>query len=144
VVLVLVHPPADHPARAPPARHPAPARRRPRPAHPRQVQRARRLHIYRALFGLLHGHVLNELQELIDNADETDDLLRLGLHRLPIGELPLLRSLATVLASYDGAAELERGFGILLAGLTTTLPLPGGDYPRPARAHQPGPASGSQ
>jgi AcrR family transcriptional regulator len=25
------------------------------------------LHIYRALFGFLHGHVLNELQELIEN-----------------------------------------------------------------------------
>jgi AcrR family transcriptional regulator len=79
------------------------------------------LHIYRALFGFLHGHVLNELQELIDNPDETDDLLRLGLHRLPITEFPLLRSLAPVLASYDGAAELERGLDILLTGLTTTL-----------------------
>jgi len=34
---------------------------------------------------------------------------------------PLLRSLASVLASYDGAAELERGLDILLTGLTTTL-----------------------
>ncbi|MDX6334939.1 MAG: hypothetical protein QOG05_2279 [Streptosporangiaceae bacterium] len=79
------------------------------------------LHIYRALFGFLHGHVLNELQELVDNPDETDDLLRLGLHRLPIGEFPLLRSLAPVLAAYDGAAELERGLDILLTGLATTL-----------------------
>src|SRR5580700_10377816 len=82
------------------------------------------LHIYRALFGFLHGHVLNELQELVDNPDETDDLLRLGLHRLPIGEFPLLRSLAPVLASYDGAAELERGLDILLAGLIATLTPP--------------------
>ena len=80
------------------------------------------LHIYRALFGFLHGHVLNELQELVENPDETDDLLRLGLHRLPIGEFPLLRSLAPVLASYDGAIELERGLDILLAGLTTLTP----------------------
>jgi AcrR family transcriptional regulator len=79
------------------------------------------LHIYRALFGFLHGHVLNELQEVVDNPDETDDLLRLGLHRLPITEFPLLRSLASVLASYDGAAELERGLDILLTGLTATL-----------------------
>jgi len=79
------------------------------------------LHIYRALFGFLHGHILNELQELVDNPDETDDLLRLGLYRLPIGEFPLLRSLAPVLASYDGAAELERGLDILLTGLTATL-----------------------
>jgi AcrR family transcriptional regulator len=79
------------------------------------------LHIYRALFGFLHGHVLNELQELVEKPEETDDLLRLGLHRLPIGEFPLLRSLAPVLAAYDGAAELERGLDILLTGLTATL-----------------------
>jgi AcrR family transcriptional regulator len=79
------------------------------------------LHIYRALFGFLHGHMLNELQEVVDNPDETDDLLRLGLHRLPIGEFPLLRSLAPVLACYNGAAELERGLDILLTGLTATL-----------------------
>src|SRR6202522_1240502 len=82
------------------------------------------LHIYRALFGFLHGHVLDELQELVENPDETDDLLRLGLHRLPIGEFPLLRGLAPVLAAYDGAAELERGLDILLAGLAATLPAP--------------------
>ena len=86
------------------------------------------LHIYRALFGFLHGHILNQLQELIDNPDETDDLLRLGLHRLPIRDFPLLRSLAPALAAYDGAAELERGLDILLTGLTTTLtPARGGD-----------------
>jgi AcrR family transcriptional regulator len=89
------------------------------------------LHIYRALFGFLHGHVLNELQELVENPDETDDLLRLGLHRLPIGEFPLLRGLATVLATYDGAAELERGFDILLTGLTSTLTRPDETGPRP-------------
>ena len=87
------------------------------------------LHIYRALFGFLHGHVLNELQELVENPEETDDLLRLGLHRLPIGEFPLLRGLASVLASYDGAAELERGLDILLTGLSTTLPSPGDARP---------------
>ena len=82
------------------------------------------LHIYRALFGFLHGHILDELQELLENPDETDDLLRLGLHRLPITEFPLLRSLAPALAAYDGEAELERGLDILLTGLTTTLTLP--------------------
>ena len=87
------------------------------------------LHIYWALFGFLHGHVLNELQELVDNPDETDDLLRLGLHRLPISQFPLLRSLAPVLAAYDGAAELERGLDILLAGLTTP-PAPGRTDPQ--------------
>ena len=89
------------------------------------------LHIYRALFGFLHGHILDELQELTVNPDETDDLLRLGLHRLPIREFPLLRSLAPVLASYDGATELERGLDILLTGLTDSL--------TPSAAAQPDP-----
>jgi AcrR family transcriptional regulator len=79
------------------------------------------LHVYRLFFGFLYGHVLNELQELVDNPEETDDLLRLGLHRLPIKEFPLLRGLAPALASYDGAAELERGLDILLSGLQTQL-----------------------
>ncbi len=75
------------------------------------------LHVYRAFYGLVQGHVLNELQELVANHEETDDLLRLGLHRLPLSEFPRLRSLAPVLAAYDGAAELERGMDILLNGL---------------------------
>jgi AcrR family transcriptional regulator len=78
------------------------------------------LHIYRSLIGLLQGHVLNELQELVDNPEETDDLLRLGLHRLPLKEFPLLRSLAPDLANYDGEAELERGLDILLTGVRAT------------------------
>ena len=82
------------------------------------------LHVYRAFFGFLNGHVLNELQELVENPDETDDLLRLGLYRLPIGEFPLLRGLAHALACYDGAAELERGLDILLTGLAATLSPP--------------------
>jgi AcrR family transcriptional regulator len=82
------------------------------------------LHVYRALFGFLNGHVLNELQELVENPDETDDLLRLGMYRLPLSEFPLLRSLAHDLACYDGTAELERGLDILITGLAATLPLP--------------------
>jgi AcrR family transcriptional regulator len=40
------------------------------------------LHIYRVLFSYLHGHILTELQEIIERPEETDDVLRLGLHRL--------------------------------------------------------------
>ena len=91
------------------------------------------LHIYRAFFGFLNGHVLNELQELVENPDETDDLLRLGMHRLPLSQFPLLRSLAHALACYDGAAELERGLDILITGLAATLSPPGtGRPPGPA------------
>jgi AcrR family transcriptional regulator len=80
------------------------------------------LHIYRSFIGFLHGHILNELQELVDNHDETDELLRLGLQRLPLPEFPLLRGLAPALAAYDGTIELERGLDILLTGLQAQLP----------------------
>jgi len=84
------------------------------------------LHIYRLLFGFLHGHILNELQEVVERPEETDDVLRLGLHRLPITEFPHLRALAPALASYDGAAELDRGLDLLLTGLTASRTHPDG------------------
>ena len=79
------------------------------------------LQIYRVLFGYLYGHILNELQEIIERPEETDDVLRLGLHRLTITEFPLLRTLAPALGSYDGAKELDRFLDLLLPGLTATL-----------------------
>jgi AcrR family transcriptional regulator len=79
------------------------------------------LHIYRVLFGYLHGHILTELQEVIERPEETDDVLRLGLHRLSVTEFPQVRALASALANYDGAAELDRGLDLLLLGLTATL-----------------------
>ena len=84
------------------------------------------LHVYRLLFGFLHGHILNELQEVVERPEETDDVLRLGLHRLPITEFPHLRALAPALACYDGAAELDRGLDLLLTGLTANRTLPDG------------------
>lgn len=79
------------------------------------------LHVYRAYYGYLYGHILNELQEIIVDADENEALLRLGLHRLPAKEFPRLRALAPVLATYDGAAELDQGISILLLGLAAQL-----------------------
>jgi len=88
------------------------------------------LHIYRVLFGYLHGHILTEMQEVIERPDETDDVLRLGLHRLPVTQFPHVRALASDLANYDGAAELDRALDILLFGLTDTAAPPDG----PSRA----------
>ena len=67
--------------------------------------------------GFLHGHILDELQEIIDNPDEADDLLRLGLHRLPRREFPRIRAVAPELASYDGAAHLQQGVEMMITGL---------------------------
>jgi AcrR family transcriptional regulator len=79
------------------------------------------LHVYRAYSGYLYGHILNELQEFIVDPDENEALLRLGLHRLPPKDFPRLRALAPVLAHYDGAAELDQGLSILLAGLAARI-----------------------
>lgn len=62
--------------------------------------------------------------------EENEALLRLGLHRLPPKEFPHIRSLAPVLADYDGMAELDEGITILLAGLAARL-SPGGDGHNP-------------
>ena len=78
------------------------------------------------LFGYLYGHILNELQEVIERPEETDHVLRLGLHRFAITEFPLLRALAPVLVSYDGVSELDRFLDLLLPGMTASLAHP--DY----------------
>jgi hypothetical protein len=75
------------------------------------------LHIHRLYLGFLYGHILTELQQVLVSPEETDDLLRLGLHHLPPQEFPLLRGLASELAHYDGAAELNQGLDVLFAGL---------------------------
>jgi len=82
------------------------------------------LHAARLYTGYLYQHLLHEIQEHVDNPDETDDVLRLGLHRLAINQFPRLRSLAPILAAYDGAAELDEGLSIVIAGLRGQLRTP--------------------
>lgn len=86
------------------------------------------LRIYRILFGYLNGHILTELQELIECPEETDDVLRLGLHRLAINEFPRVRALASDLAAYDGLAELDRALDIIFDGLSAAVPPPDGSH----------------
>ena len=84
-------------------------------------QPADALHVYRAYYGFIYGHILNELQEFVVDPEENEVLLRLGLHRLPAKEFPRLRALAPALAEYDGARELDQGLTILLSGLEAQL-----------------------
>ncbi|GAA2025865.1 TetR/AcrR family transcriptional regulator C-terminal domain-containing protein [Pseudokineococcus marinus] len=79
------------------------------------------LHVYRAFTSFVAGHVLTELQELVADPEEAEDFLRLGLHRLPLGQFPRTRALAGALARYDGAAELDQGLDVLLSGLRAHL-----------------------
>jgi hypothetical protein len=54
----------------------------------------------------------------------------LGLHRLAITDFPRLGALAPALASYDGAAELDRFLDLLFPGITATL-ASGDGHPQP-------------
>jgi AcrR family transcriptional regulator len=64
------------------------------------------LYIDGVLFGYLYGHILNELQEVIERPEETDDVLRPGLHRLTITEFPQLRALAPAINVHERALHL--------------------------------------
>ena len=55
------------------------------------------LRLYRAYFALLYGYVLNELQETVNDPEESKDLLRLGLRRLPATDFVHIRGLETEL-----------------------------------------------
>jgi AcrR family transcriptional regulator len=79
------------------------------------------LHAYRLFSGFLNGHVLNEVQELVEQPEESDALLRFGLHHLHRKEFPRMRALAPTLAGYDGTVELEMGLDIIIAGLRSQL-----------------------
>ncbi|MCQ4122106.1 TetR/AcrR family transcriptional regulator C-terminal domain-containing protein [Rhodococcus tibetensis] len=80
------------------------------------------LRSYRLFFGFLQGHILDELQELIEDPEESEDVLRLGLHRLPRSKFPRLRSLASELADYGGAELLDKGLDIIIDGLESLFP----------------------
>lgn len=75
------------------------------------------LEAHRLFFGFLHGHVLDELQEIVVNPAESEAVLRLGLHNLALRDFPQLRSLAPELDRYDGASLLERGVDMMISGL---------------------------
>lgn len=79
------------------------------------------LHVYRAYYGFLFGHIINELEEFVVDADEDEEVLRLGLQRLSKKDFPHLRTLAPLLADYDGKSELDQGMDILLQGLEISL-----------------------
>ncbi|MFI8215022.1 TetR/AcrR family transcriptional regulator [Streptomyces sp. NPDC085932] len=70
--------------------------------------------VFRAYNAWLLGYVTVELQPMIDNADEPDPAFRLGLHRMPPQELPLLRTYAPELAEQRGPEGLTAGLDALL------------------------------
>ena len=79
---------------------------------------------YRLFFGFLHGHVLEELQEFVDDGEKSADRLQVVLHQLPRAQFPQLRALGAGLAAYDGAAQLRRGVEMMIAGIQDLLTVP--------------------
>ncbi|MER6735686.1 TetR/AcrR family transcriptional regulator [Streptomyces puniciscabiei] len=73
-----------------------------------------RLRIHRALAAWVVGYLLVDKRQVIDNPEEPDPLLRLGLHRLPAAQYPHLRATAPLLADHDAERELASGLDILL------------------------------
>lgn len=87
------------------------------------------LHAYRLFFGFLHGHVLGELQENVEDQEEAVDRLRLALHRLPQSQFPLLRALGVGLSDYDGTTQLHKGVEMMIMGLQFLFRPPPQDAP---------------
>ncbi|GAA1254206.1 TetR/AcrR family transcriptional regulator C-terminal domain-containing protein [Kitasatospora nipponensis] len=74
------------------------------------------LRMYRALVGWVLGYLLVERRVVVDNPDEPDPLLRLGLHRLAAADYPRLRALVPLFADHDAPGELAAGLDTLLDG----------------------------
>ncbi|KOG29404.1 TetR/AcrR family transcriptional regulator [Streptomyces resistomycificus] len=69
---------------------------------------------FRAFTSWLLGYVSVELRPMVDNPDESDPAFRLGLHRMPAQELPVLREVAPALAERGGPEGLAAGLDALL------------------------------
>ncbi|GAA2248421.1 MULTISPECIES: TetR/AcrR family transcriptional regulator [Kitasatospora] len=73
------------------------------------------LMIYRRFVAWNLGCLLVDKRQVIDDPDEPDPMLRLGLHRLPADRYPRLRALVPLLADYDDQEELLAGLDSLLS-----------------------------
>ncbi|MCX5214582.1 TetR/AcrR family transcriptional regulator C-terminal domain-containing protein [Kitasatospora sp. NBC_00240] len=75
------------------------------------------LRVYRAFVAWSLGSLLVDKRQVVDNPEEPDPMLRLGLHRLPAADYPRLRALVPRFADYDDERELLAGLDSLLNGL---------------------------
>ena len=78
---------------------------------------ARAASVFRAYTAWVLGYVSVELTAMVDNPEESDPAFRLGLHRMPSQELPVLREIAPALAEQGGPDGLSAGLDALLDGL---------------------------
>ena len=73
---------------------------------------------FRAFTSWVLGYIFVELRAMVDNPDESDPAFRLGLHRMPVQELPRLREAAPALAEHGGPQGLAAGLDALLGRFT--------------------------
>ncbi|NUK28131.1 TetR/AcrR family transcriptional regulator [Streptomyces lunaelactis] len=69
---------------------------------------------FRAFNSWVLGYIFVELRAMVDNPEESDPAFRLGLHRMPVQELPRLRRTAPALAEHGGPEGLAAGLSALL------------------------------
>ncbi|MEU5249761.1 TetR/AcrR family transcriptional regulator C-terminal domain-containing protein [Streptomyces asoensis] len=72
------------------------------------------LTIHRAFVAWILGCRLMDGRQVVDDPEEPDPALRLGLHRLPAAAHPRLRALVPRMAEYDGEQEMTAGLDSLL------------------------------
>ncbi|MFJ6623443.1 TetR/AcrR family transcriptional regulator [Kitasatospora sp. NPDC091335] len=75
------------------------------------------LTVYRTFVAWNLGCLLVDKRQVVDNPEEPDPALRLGLHLLPAADYPRLRALVPRFADFDDDAEMLRGLDSLLDGM---------------------------
>ncbi|CAM5611037.1 MULTISPECIES: TetR/AcrR family transcriptional regulator [Streptomyces] len=73
------------------------------------------LTVYRTFVSWTLGCLLVDKRQAVDNPEEPDPVLRLGLHRLSAADYPRLRALVPHLADYDDERDLTNGLDSLLS-----------------------------
>lgn len=79
------------------------------------------MHATRVFIAFLQGQILSDVQEVVDNPEESEALLRVGLQRLPLSRFPRLRGLAAEISGYDDTAALDECLDTVLTGIRADL-----------------------
>ncbi|GAA4890359.1 TetR/AcrR family transcriptional regulator [Streptomyces coeruleoprunus] len=85
--------------------------------HAAGVEERAALRTYRAFISWVLGYIVIDLREVVDDPDEPDPAFRLGLHRLPAKDFPMLRAAGPRLAERGHEEQLTAGVDALLNGL---------------------------
>ncbi|MFE5792679.1 TetR/AcrR family transcriptional regulator [Streptomyces sp. NPDC056503] len=75
------------------------------------------LRVYRAFISWVLGYIVIDLRAVVDDPEEPDPAFRLGLHRLPARDFPMLREYGPALAERGGEEQLTAGLDALLTSL---------------------------